>query len=368
MIKKITGNPTQGWKIKFHAIPCAKLQKIWADLRLCIISLACAADVIATSAKQRRNPCSGPSTDSTNYLKCVSNLPSTWFVNWRQFFATGQSWRVLKSWYSGGDPEQGFQCYFSKDCVSAVKFIMFLIPVNAREFIRKETWETIRGWQNESQLFVKQNVSQALISVITNNKYQLWKTVSLTSVQTSPMQSVSLFFKFVHPCFLLYLLCHLYPILTSWAVIFDSLYFVAVPLVWILVRLRKDVFERRTSTGSGLFSFLDGDFAQIFGQIASIIVKTLRNTNLVASSYFKMKNTSFLVEVRRSKTPLLKVAEHCFGSLWVYVICQIMARERLQLTSWNLASEKYTDERFWLTGNIGRFRSFHGNMNDWIQP
>ena len=48
----------------------------------------------------------------------------------------------------------------------------------------------------------------------------------------------------------------------------------------------------------------------------------------------------------------VKVAEHSFGSLWVYVICQIMAREGLQLTSWNLASEKYTDERFWLTGKV----------------
>ena len=64
----------------------------------------------------------------------------------------------------------------------------------------------------------------------------------------------------------------------------------------------------------------------------------------------------------------LQVAEHSFRSLWVYVICQIMAREGLQLTSWNLASEKYTDERFWLTGKIWRFRSFHGNINDWIQP
>ena len=52
----------------------------------------------------------------------------------------------------------------------------------------------------------------------------------------------------------------------------------------------------------------------------------------------------------RSRTPVyeqpLKVAGHSFGILWVYVICQIMARERLQLTSWNLASEKYTDEKF----------------------
>ena len=53
---------------------------------------------------------------------------------------------------------------------------------------------------------------------------------------------------------------------------------------------------------------------------------------------------------------------------YLAVIYQIMARERLQLTSWNLASEKYTDERFWLTGKIWHFFSLHGNMNDWIQP
>ena len=60
----------------------------------------------------------------------------------------------------------------------------------------------------------------------------------------------------------------------------------------------------------------------------------------------------------------IKVAEHSFGILWVYIICQIMERERLQLTSWNLASEKYANERFLLTGKISSFRSFHGNMND----
>ena len=59
-----------------------------------------------------------------------------------------------------------------------------------------------------------------------------------------------------------------------------------------------------------------------------------------------------------------EVAEHCFGSLWVYVIRQITARERFQLTSWNLAGEKFTDERLWLTGKTWRFRSFHGNTND----
>ena len=64
----------------------------------------------------------------------------------------------------------------------------------------------------------------------------------------------------------------------------------------------------------------------------------------------------------------VKVAEHSNGSLWVYVICQIMTREGLQLKSWNLASEKYTDERFWLADKSWHFRRFHGNMDDWIQP
>ena len=48
------------------------------------------------------------------------------------------------------------------------------------------------------------------------------------------------------------------------------------------MNLSKDVFERRTSTGSGLFSFLDSGFAHLLGKHVSIIVKTLRNTNLGA--------------------------------------------------------------------------------------
>ena len=64
---------------------------------------------------------------------------------------------------------------------------------------------------------------------------------------------------------------------------------------------------------SGFFSFSDSDFAHFLGQLVSIIVKTLRNTNLGASRCFKMKKTSLPVDVRRSKTPLLKVAEHSFA-------------------------------------------------------
>ena len=71
--------------------------------------------------------------------------------------------------------------------------------------------------------------------------------------------------------------------------------------------LSNNVFERRTSTGSGLFWFFDGGFAQIFSQIASITVKKLRNTNFISSRHVKREKTSLPVDVRRSKTPLLKL-------------------------------------------------------------
>ena len=64
-----------------------------------------------------------------------------------------------------------------------------------------------------------------------------------------------------------------------------------------LVNVSSDVFERCTSTGSGLFSFVDSDFGQIFGQIVFIVLKTVKNTSMC----FKMKKTSLPVDVRRSK-------------------------------------------------------------------
>ena len=81
--------------------------------------LACVQTItklwLVPSAKQRRDPCSGPPTDSTNYQKCVSNSPSTWLAittNKTKPFLTGQLWRVLKSGYTAGSPEQGFwRCF-----------------------------------------------------------------------------------------------------------------------------------------------------------------------------------------------------------------------------------------------------------------
>ena len=71
--------------------------------------------------------------------------------------------------------------------------------------------------------------------------------------------------------------------------------------------LSSDVLERRTSTGNGRFALLSRDFEQIFGQIVSVRMKTLGNINKVASRLIKRGKGSLPVDVRRSKTSLLKL-------------------------------------------------------------
>ena len=78
-------------------------------------------------------------------------------------------------------------------------------------------------------------------------------------------------------------------------------------LIFILGSLSNDVFERRTSTGSCPFSFLGDGFAQIFSQIVSIRVKKLSNTNYIASRHITREKSSLPVDVRCSKTSLLKL-------------------------------------------------------------
>ena len=55
------------------------------------------------------------------------------------------------------------------------------------------------------------------------------------------------------------------------------------------------------------FHFFDGGFAQIFSQIASITVEKLRNRTFISSRHVKRENTSLPIDVRRSKTSLLKL-------------------------------------------------------------
>ena len=76
-------------------------------------------------------------------------------------------------------------------------------------------------------------------------------------------------------------------------------------IVFLLRSLSSDVFERRTSTGSGLFE-------QVLGQIVSVKVKTPNNTDLVASEHIKREKGSLPVDVRQSKTSLLKRPMGCY--------------------------------------------------------
>ena len=86
-------------------------------------------------------------------------------------------------------------------------------------------------------------------------------------------------------------------------------------VICLSVRLRDVIQElkrRRFLSGTHqpevvFFAFFGSGFAQIFGQIVSINVKTLRYTNLVASSHRKRKKASVSVDVRRSKKSLLKL-------------------------------------------------------------
>ena len=69
----------------------------------------------------------------------------------------------------------------------------------------------------------------------------------------------------------------------------------------LLGSLSNHVFERRTSTGSGLFAILGCDVDQIFGQTISMRKETLTNTILVESRHIKRENASLPVDVHRSK-------------------------------------------------------------------
>ena len=82
-------------------------------------------------------------------------------------------------------------------------------------------------------------------------------------------------------------------------------------IAFLLASLSSNVFDRRTSTGSGRFTLMKRHFEQVFGPIVSVKVKIPNNTNLVASRLIKRENSSLPVDVRQSKTWLLKRSIGC---------------------------------------------------------
>ena len=115
-------------------VPNADILTVSLLIFFLFLSLACVQTItklwLVLSAKQRRDPCSGPPIDSTNYRKCVSNFPSTWFAitslgtnktkvffNWPIVVHTQiwvHSWksrtRILALFRRRSEPEFNFVC------------------------------------------------------------------------------------------------------------------------------------------------------------------------------------------------------------------------------------------------------------------
>ena len=68
---------------------------------------------IVTSAQQRRDPCFWVLHGLKGLPEMRFKFPSNLIGKSKMAFFTGQSWRVLESWYTGGDPEQGFRRCFA---------------------------------------------------------------------------------------------------------------------------------------------------------------------------------------------------------------------------------------------------------------
>ena len=68
---------------------------------------------IVTSARKRRDPCFWVLHGLKGLPEMRFKFPFNLIGKSTMAFLTGQSWRVLKSWYTGGDLEQGFRRCFA---------------------------------------------------------------------------------------------------------------------------------------------------------------------------------------------------------------------------------------------------------------
>ena len=94
--------------------------------------------------------------------------------------------------------------------------------------------------------------------------------------------------------------------------------------------LSKGVFERRKSTGGDLFRFLSSSFAQIFSEIVSRSVKKLSNTNFIASRHIKRETFSLPVDVRLSKTHLLKLPSYVYAGSYIVICRELLETPKME--------------------------------------
>ena len=75
-----------------------------------------------------------------------------------------------------------------------------------------------------------------------------------------------------------------------------------------------NVFKQRTSTERGVFALFGHDFEQNLGQIISLNVKTLSDTNLKEPRHIKRKKGSLLVDIRRCLNSLVLPITYHFST------------------------------------------------------
>ena len=87
-------------------------------------------------------------------------------------------------------------------------------------------------------------------------------------------------------------------------------------------QLKQQCFERRTSTGSGLFASLGSGLVETLGYIVfKREKKPISNTNLLASRHIKREKGSLPVDVHRSKTYLLKLLTQYRSDVSTVILC-----------------------------------------------
>ena len=92
-----------------------------------------------------------------------------------------------------------------------------------------------RLWITKPQLRVKQICLQDIILNFSNNKNESWKTVRLTRFQKPQLQSISIFFKFVHPCLFLYF----------WILVRFSVFFMFQSIWWQFWYMKSSASESK---------------------------------------------------------------------------------------------------------------------------
>ena len=123
----------------------------------------------------------------------------------------------------------------------------------------------------------------------------------------------------------------------------------------ILGSLSSDVFEPRTSSGSGLFALLNRQFEQMFGQILSIRVKLRSNAIFVPWRYIKRGTGSLPVRY-------VVQERHCLNSIFwtIFHSCRLLNAKQRNGQEWH---DLYNMKKFRLCVTCISQNIIYANVN-----